>query len=44
VAAWVGNRPESEAFLPWTVRRMCRLSILGYVWSVLILTIMLAGH
>lgn len=42
VAAWMGNRPEASPLFPTMVGRLCRLGLLGYLWSVLMMTVLLA--
>jgi hypothetical protein len=39
VVGWLGNRPEADQFLPRTMGQLCRLGILAYSWSVLMMTV-----
>jgi hypothetical protein len=42
VARWLGDGPETQSFLPETVGRLLYVGLLGYLGSILILSIELA--
>jgi hypothetical protein len=38
VTAWLGHHPEAEPLMPGMIARLCRLGVLGYSWSTLMIT------
>jgi hypothetical protein len=42
VAGWLGNSSESRAFLPRTVGRLLYLAFLGYLWSMVMMSVEVA--
>ena len=42
VAAWLGNRPEAAPLLPGTVGRLLHAASLGFLWSLVMMSVELA--
>jgi hypothetical protein len=39
VVGWLGDRPEARPFVPGMVGQLFRMGVLGYLWSVLMLSL-----